>query len=204
MALYNADGSRAEMSGNGIACLAQAVVLAGMAGPARVVVTTDAGRRTVDVVEVESSRRHRMRVDMGPVAIVGPAEAAGDDDVLAAVRVDAGNPHVVLLVGEPEKFPIDEVGRRLCEATQGGTNVEAVAPAADGTLRMVVYERGVGVTEACGTGACAAAIAAGEWGLVGDRVVVDMPGGATDVEVGPTVFMTTPVVHVATLDFHWP
>ena len=70
---------------------------------------------------------------------------------------------------------------------------------------MVVYERGVGVTEACGTGAGAAAAVAVSWGLPIDRgpVRVAMAGGTTEVEVGPSVFMTTPIVHVATVDFHW-
>ena len=204
MALYNADGSRAEMSGNGIACLAQAVVLAGLAGPDRVEVATDAGHRTVEVVAAESPRRHRMRVDMGP-ATVGELDAGWvADDVLAALTVDVGNPHVVLRVEEPAKFPIEDVGRRICETTPGGTNVEAVAPAADGGLNMVVYERGVGLTQACGTGACAAAAAAARWGLAGDRVTVVMPGGRTEVEIGATVHLTTTVAHVATLEFHWP
>lgn len=204
MALYNADGGRAEMSGNGIACLAQAVVLAGLAGPDRVEVATDAGGRSVEVTASDSPRRHRMRVDMGPATIDEPAAAWVEADVVAALAVDIGNPHLVLRVDEPAKFPIQDVGRRICEATPGGANVEAIAPAADGGLSMVVYERGVGLTEACGTGACAAAAAAVRWGLSGNRVTVTMPGGATDVEVGPTVYMTTPVVHVATVEFHWP
>jgi diaminopimelate epimerase len=203
MGLFNADGGRAEMSGNGIACLAQAVVIADVAGPDRVAVATDAGVRSVEVVGRESPRRHRMRVDVG-AATIGPAGWSGEDGVLDALTVDVGNPHVVLSVDEPAKFPIDEVGERICTATVGGTNVEAVAPAADGGLTIVVYERGVGPTQACGTGACAAAAAAVRWGLVSERVRVDMPGGSADVELGPSIRLTTPVVHVATVDFHWP
>ncbi|MGH9118858.1 MAG: diaminopimelate epimerase [Acidimicrobiales bacterium] len=204
MGLYNADGTRAEMSGNGIACLAQALVAAGLAGPDRVEVATDAGRRSVEVAATETPRHHRMRVDMGRVTVGEAAATWTADAVLAAATVNIGNPHVVLRVEEPAKFPIEDVGRRLCETTPGGTNVEAVAPAADGGLSMVVYERGVGRTEACGTGACAAAAAAANWGLAGDRVMVTMPGGTTEVELGATVHMTTTVVHVATVEFHWP
>jgi diaminopimelate epimerase len=206
MALYNADGSRAEMSGNGIGCLAQAVVMAGVAGPRRVEVATDVGRRAVDVTPGDSPRHHRMRVDMGEVRVLRERPDWVEGEVVRALSVDAGNPHVVLEVREPAKFPIDEVGRRICDLTPGGVNVEAVAEGADGELVMVVYERGVGVTEACGTGACAAAVAALEWGLPVDRqrLRVAMPGGTTEVEAGPTVFMTTPIVHVATVDFHWP
>jgi diaminopimelate epimerase len=204
MALFNADGGRAEMSGNGIACLAQAVVLAGVAGPERVEVATDAGLRSVEVVATEAARRHRMRIDMGPATIDDGVAGWDDDGVLATVAVDVGNPHVVLRVEEPAKFPIEDVGRRICEATPGGVNVEAVGPVADGGLSMVVYERGVGLTEACGTGACAAAAAAVRWGIAADRVRIDMPGGSAEVEIGPSIRLTTPVVHVATVDFHWP
>jgi diaminopimelate epimerase len=203
MALFNADGGRAEMSGNGIACLAQGALVAGVAGPGRVDVATDAGLRSVEVVAEEAARRHRMRVDMGPATIDDRVAGWADDGVLATLAVDVGNPHVVLRVEEPDKFPIEEVGRRICEATPRGVNVEAVAPV-EGGLVIVVYERGVGVTEACGTGACAAAAAAFRWGLIGERVAVDMPGGSADVELGPTIRLTTTVVHVATVDFHWP
>lgn len=206
MALYNADGGRAEMSGNGIACLAQAVVTAGIAGPERVAVATDAGRRTVDLRPGGSPHRHDMRVEVGPARIGDELPEWVEGGVLRAVAVDIGNPHVVLHVTEPAKFPIDDVGRRICELTTGGANVEAIAPAADGELTMVVYERGVGLTEACGTGACASAAAAAAWGLA-DRlgpVRVTMPGGTTEVELGPVVFMTTRIVHVADVEFHWP
>jgi diaminopimelate epimerase len=204
MALYNADGGRAEMSGNGIACLAQAVVLGGIAGPERVDVATDAGPRSVEVVAAEAARRHRMRIDMGAATVVDRPIGWDDDGVIATLAVDVGNPHVVLHVEEPAKFPIEDVGRRICDSTDGGVNVEAVAPAAGDGLDMVVYERGVGVTDACGTGACAAAAAARRCGLVGDRVTVDMPGGRAEVALGPTIHLTTTVVHVATVDFHWP
>jgi diaminopimelate epimerase len=204
MALFNADGGRAEMSGNGIACLAQAVVLAGAAGPDRVAVATDAGLRTVEVVSTDGARRHRMRIDVGAATIDDRVTAWDGDGVLATAAVLVGNPHVVLRVDEIEGFPIDEVGRRICATTPGGANVEAVAPV-DGGLRMLVYERGVGVTQACGTGACAAAAAASRWGLVANGAVrVDMTGGSSEVEVGPSIRLTTEVVHVATLDFHWP
>jgi diaminopimelate epimerase len=206
MALYNADGGRAEISGNGLACLAQAVVVAGVAGPDRVDVVTDAGRRTVAVLGRDSPRRHRMRVEMGRAIVVDGFSWRAEDGVLAAASVDVGNPHVVLHVAEPAKFPIEDVGERICSETSEGANVEAVAPTADGGLTMVVYERGVGLTQACGSGACAAAVAAAGWGLVPDCVRVAMPGGVAEVAVaeGTSVSLTTDVVHVATLDFHWP
>jgi diaminopimelate epimerase len=203
MGLYNADGGRAEMSGNGIACLAQAVVMAGGAGQERVEVATDAGRRAVDVEATPNPGEHRMRVELGPVTVGPDLPECIEGEVTRAVAVDVGNPHVVLHVAEPAKFPIEEVGRRICELTPGGANVEAVGPAVDGGLTMVVFERGVGVTDACGTGAGAAAAAAAAWGLVSSPVSVAMAGGAAEVDVGPVATLTTPIVHVATIDFRW-
>ena len=73
---------------------------------------------------------------------------------------------------------------------------------ADGdTLLLDVYERGVGPTQACGTGASAAAVVAADWGLVGDRLDVTMPGGTAHIALGPTVVMTVPVVAVAVIDY---
>ena len=93
------------MSGNGIACLAQAVVIAGVAGPDRVAVATDAGLRSVEIVDRDSPRRHRMRVDIG-AATIGTADVWLDEDgVHDAATVDVGNPHVVLSVDDPAKFP---------------------------------------------------------------------------------------------------
>jgi diaminopimelate epimerase len=203
MALYNADGGRAEMSGNGIGCLTQAVVMAGAAGPDRVDVATDAGRRVVEVQATPNPGEHRMRIELGPATVGPDLREWVEGDVVRAVAVDMGNPHVVLHVPEPAKFPIEEVGRRICDLTPGGVNVEAIGLAADGALTMVVFERGVGVTDACGTGAGASAAAAAAWGLVSDRVPVAMPGGTATIDVGPVTLMTTPIVHVATIEFRW-
>ncbi|MGH9246602.1 MAG: diaminopimelate epimerase [Acidimicrobiales bacterium] len=218
MALYNADGGRAEMSGNGLACLTHAAVHEGLAGPDRVTVSTDSGLRVVEILRSSSDRDShgdpfhpgvgsvdRLRVEVGPAVLGDELPEWVDGDVLRAVGVDVGNPHVVLHVAEPAKFPIEEVGTRICDLTPGGVNVEAIGSgAAPGELAMVVYERGVGVTEACGTGACAAAAVGARWGLVGDHVRVAMPGGTTEIDVGPTILMTTTIAHVATIDFHSP
>jgi diaminopimelate epimerase len=66
---------------------------------------------------------------------------------------------------------------------------------------MRVYERGVGITEACGTGACAVAAAAMNWGLCGDRVTVRQPGGPAEIVIGDTIQMSVPVVHIATIEY---
>ncbi|MBA2280176.1 MAG: diaminopimelate epimerase [Acidimicrobiia bacterium] len=208
MVLINADGSRAEMSGNGIGCLVQAAVLAGLAPPPVVTVATDAGLRSVEIVHGEAARTHVATVGMGPVEV-------GDDEpewvwgpILRAVRVSVGNPHLVLQAAEAELLEdrswIEELGRRANAAIPGGINVEVVA-AGDGELHMDVYERGVGLTLACGTGACATAAASRRWGLCGPQVVVRMAGGPTSIDLaGPDVRMTTPIVHVGTVEYTWP
>jgi diaminopimelate epimerase len=208
MVLLNADGSRAEMSGNGIRCLAQAVFQAGMATPPDLVVRTDAGLRTVRTLARTGSDTHRMSVEMGPAKVVGPEPEWEAADVVRSLRVDLGNPHLVLLWGGAELPGHDALvtlGGRIDGATAGGTNVEVIRPGAPaGTVDMLVFERGVGPTQACGTGACAAAAAAHEWELAGTDVTVAMPGGAVEVRLGDPVLLVGDVTSVAILDTPWP
>lgn len=205
MELRNEDGSGAEMSGNGISCLAQAVVRAGLAGDGVVGVDTDAGPRTVTVVEVEAPHQHRMRVAMGEPGLGTDLPEWLDERVVHALQVDMGNPHVVLHVADPDDVPdLVEVGRRINEATPGGTNVELIWPEAPGEVRMLVYERGVGPTQACGTGAVAAAAAARRWELAPATATVHQPGGPAVVELGTdgVAHLTVPVVAIAAVE--WP
>ncbi len=202
MELRNEDGSRAEMSGNGISCLAQAVVRAGLADGV-VEVDTDAGLRTVTVVETQAPHRHRMRVAMGRPRLVADLPEWEDETILRAMHVDMGNPHVVCHVADPDRIPdLVEIGRRINDATPGGTNVELVLPGDPGELRMLVYERGVGPTEACGTGAVAAAAAAHAWELAPATSTVHQPGGPAVVELADEAHLTVPVVAVAAIE--WP
>ena len=208
MELHNADGSRAEMSGNGVRCLAQAVFQAGRATPPVLTVATDAGLRTVTVVSEADARTHRMSVDMGQAKVVGPEPEWVEGDVLEATRVDVGNPHLVLrwrgaeLPGPKELIAL---GARIDDATPGGVNVEIVLPGATpGDLDMVVFERGVGPTLACGTGACATVAAAHEWELCGTTATVHMPGGPVEIALGDPVVLTGDVTSVAIIDTPWP
>ena len=208
MRLLNADGSLAEMSGNGIRCLAQAVFQAGLVAPPVLRVATDAGLRTVTVLSRPAPNRHRMSVEMGAAKVLGAAPEWVEGAVLRAVRVDVGNPHIVLHWGGPELPAVDElvaIGARIDGTTPGGANVEIVLPAAGaGELATVVYERGVGPTQACGTGACAVAAAAHDWELAGERTVVHMPGGPVEVTLGDPVLLTGDATSVAILDTPWP
>ncbi|MHB1583453.1 MAG: diaminopimelate epimerase [Acidimicrobiales bacterium] len=200
MELRNADGGRAEMSGNGIRCLAQAAVDAGLVGSGRFTVATDAGLRTVEYRPAERPGSAWASVAMGEV-VVGEEEPQPVEGRRAR-RVDVGNPHLVLLGPDPDAVDVATIGRRLGAAEPGGINVEFVAagPGRD-ELRLRVWERGVGETLACGTGSCAAAAAAHRWGLVGERVRVHNPGGVLEVvlghEAGDPVLLAGPVRRVA-------
>jgi len=208
MELLNADGSVAEMSGNGIRCLAQAVFQAGLAAPPELTVATDAGLRTVRVLSRADVHTHRMSVDMGQAKVVGAEPEWVEGDVLEATRVDVGNPHLVLRWAGAELPGRDElvaIGSRIDGATPGGINVEVVRPSdRPGELDMVVYERGVGPTLACGTGACATVAAAQEWELCGPTTTVHMPGGPAEIALGDPVVLTGDVTSVAIVDTPWP
>lgn len=219
MALVNADGSWAEMSGNGIRCLAQAEARRRGAVPGELTIATDGGRRVVsyrpdpegDPAVVLAS------VDMGTAA-PGPVpdrevdleqadlpSGLGHALVLQPIKratFDLGNPHLVLLVDDPEAVDVMAAGSTHEAAFDTGMNVHFVAPTAGeaDAMDMVVWERGAGVTEACGTGAAAVARAAHDWGLVGKRVTVHMPGGDVAVDVGPTMTLHGPSVFIADVE----
>jgi diaminopimelate epimerase len=185
MHLRNADGSVAETSGNGLRCLARAARDAGWTTGRDVAILTEAGLRTLRFSGDQIS------VDMGPAKVRG-----GNGE---GTLVDMGNPHLVIVVDDPATVDLNGLGQRHLDL-----NVEVIATTfVPHSLAMRVHERGVGETLACGTGACAAAAAAYDLGLVGDRVVVYQPGGAAVVEVGDdSVILTGPAVHVATIDAH--
>ncbi|HVX21612.1 MAG TPA: diaminopimelate epimerase [Acidimicrobiales bacterium] len=209
MELRNADGGEAEMSGNGIRCLAQAAVDAGLVAPPRFTVDTLAGIRTVEYQPGDTPGTAWAGVDMGAVRL-GPEEPglqgwAGPPGHRAR-RVDVGNPHLVLLgPDDPDTVDVADVGPSLQGTTPGGVNVELVAVGpGPGELTLRVWERGVGETLACGTGSCAAAAAARAWGVVGDVVLVHNPGGALEVRLGPSdddpVVLSGPTRRVAAVD----
>jgi diaminopimelate epimerase len=199
MELRNADGSVAEMSGNGIRCFVQAAVGAGLVRPGRVAVATLAGVRTVDYRQGDEPGLAHAGVDMGQARL--GAEVSVDDipGARAARLVDMGNPHVVVL-GEPvDSALVAGAGPRLSARYPEGANVEFVWPGPDaGALTMRVWERGVGETLACGTGACAIAAATEAWGVTGRDVRVLSPGGVLEVTLGDAgIVLAGPTRHVA-------
>jgi diaminopimelate epimerase len=206
MELWNADGGRAETSGNGLRCLARALMDAGAVPPGPLRVRTGAW---VSVVRPHPDGG--LSADMGAAVLDGrtwpdePLLRSGTEPVVPGdrrhVRVNLGNPHLVVEVDDPAKVELAEGAPGLRDL-----NVEVVA-AGPGPheLTMRVWERGVGETAACGTGSCAAAVAARGWGLVGDRVTVHQPGGALDVELlaDGTIRLVGPAELVATVEVPW-
>jgi len=205
MELRNADGSLAEMSGNGIRCLAQALWDAGFGPPDLLRVLTESGVRVVRCVDASRPGFVRASVDMGPVKVVQEAPMWVGGSVEAAALVDAGNPHLVLLDPDVEGVAVGVLGPEVEAAFPEGINVEWVWPGpGPGELTMRVWERGAGETEACGTGSCASAAAAFHWARVGPRVVVHNPGGDVSVDLGETAVLTGPAARIATVELPWP
>ena len=203
MRLFNADGSEAEMSGNGIRCLVQAAhhALSGSLG-AVYEVETAAGARRAEVLAETSPRTLEIRVDMGPVSeLPEPAGwAALECDPLRPVRhLSLGNPHSVVGVEDVAVVDLARLGALVPDV-----NLEIVEPG-PGTdaVTMRVHERGVGITSACGTGACAVAAAALAWGIVPasvGEVTVHMDGGSVRVRmVDGRAVLTGPATWVGTV-----
>jgi diaminopimelate epimerase len=199
MELWNRDGSVAEMSGNGIRCLAQAAVDAGLVDPPSFTVATAAGVRLVEYRRGSLPGAASARVSMGPVGIGADQPQSFPDR--RAREVDVGNPHLVLLSPGVAEVDLDALGPRLQQLRPGGVNVEVAeqGPGAD-ALTIRIFERGVGETEACGTGSVAAAAAAHSWGLVGPSIDVHNPGGTlrVDLDAGEAL-LSGPVRRVAVI-----
>ena len=181
MRLYNSDGSTAEMSGNGTRCFAHALFRSDAARGERVYrLHTDAGVREVTVGEQDSTSVVAT-VDMGEVSTIdAPANwaAIGTHPDRPVVHVSVGNPHTVVGVDDVDSVDIGQLGRQVPQV-----NLEIIAPGPGrNAITMRVHERGAGITQACGTGACASAWAALRWGLVSSttervEVTVHMLGG---------------------------
>lgn len=205
MTLFNADGSRAEMSGNGIRCFAQAVATR-RGDLAPLLILTDAGDRLVTLVATDDPATIEARVEMGDVTTIAEPDGWGrlgchPDRPVA--HLSLGNPHSVVGVDEVAVVDLATLGAQIPHV-----NLEIIEPGPEpNAVTMRVHERGAGITEACGTGACAAAFAARSWGLVarGDGdVVVHMDGGTATVtfaaDAPARAVLTGPATHVATIE----
>ncbi len=182
MTLYNADGSRAEMSGNGIRCFAQALAARrGDFTPQRIL--TDAGDRVVTLMPTEDPATIVASVEMGEVTLLDEPsgwEALGCNPDRPVAHLSLGNPHSVVGVDDVAVVDLAHLGGKIPHV-----NLEIVEPGPEpDAITLRVHERGAGITEACGTGACASAFAALRWGLVAATVAevkVHMDGGTATV-----------------------
>jgi diaminopimelate epimerase len=183
MKVINADGSVPEMCGNGLRCVALHVARARGTSTSELVFDTDAGPRrcTID----DAGARGLVTVDMGIVRIDGTRDVDLGSATLTVEVADTGNPHAILF-GEWARWEVDSIGPRIEKnlAFPAGTNVE-FARAKGRQIDLVVWERGVGVTLACGTGACAtAAVAcARELAPYDTPIAVNLPGGTLDITI---------------------
>ena len=211
----NADGSIAEMCGNGVRVVAKYLADHGHVPDRDVlVIDTRAGLRPVRITRDDEGRAAMMTVDMGPPSF-GPegvdVAVTVEGHALQLTPVSMGNPHAVVVVDDVDAAPVTTLGPAIAslERFPEGTNVEFVAVGSPHEVHVRVWERGVGETAACGTGACAATVALRHLGLVRDRVHVYLPGGALEVAYAPSehdsVFLTGPAVEVARgrLDAQW-
>lgn len=215
MEMYNMDGTRAEMCGNGIRCVAKYVYDKGLTDQTQISVIS-AGRIKYLDLHVENGRVSTVMVNMGepilkaceiPVlaeeekgeVIAEPIEIEGKTYRMTCVSM--GNPHAVVFVEDVQDFPLEQVGSGLEKHPRfpKRVNAEFVKILDEETIEMRVWERGTGETLACGTGACAAAVACSLNGLTKDTVTVKLLGGTLQIQWNKAenrVYMTGPATTV--------
>jgi len=228
MRMFNADGSESEMCGNGIRCVAKYTYDHGLARKPVLTVETGRGILTLQL-EIKNDKVQRVRVDMGepilesakiPTTLPGPrvvdvplpAEFSGDwcadcglDSRMTCVSM--GNPHVVLYCQDVARVPLERVGPMLEKASlfPRRINVHFVQIHSPGEVTMRTWERGSGITLACGTGACSVCVAGMLTGRTGRKILAHLPGGDLELEWSEQdghVYKTGPAVEV--FSGEWP
>lgn len=216
MDMYNSDGSSSEMCGNGVRSVGKYVFDHGLTKNTRPTIETGKGVLTLDLSTDGNGKVQMVSVDMGEpilqpslIPIVWP----GTDPVInQTIEVDGqkyqftsvsmGNPHCVIFVEDSDKFPVHEVGSKIEHHPffPKRVNVEFVTIRGKDHLYQRTWERGAGETLACGTGACAVAVAAHLTGRAGRKVRIDLRGGTLHIEWNESgnIIMTGPAKEVFT------
>ncbi len=206
--IYNAEGSEVEQCGNGARCFARFVRDKRLTGNPLIKVETLAG-----IIELEITENRQVRVDMGEpvldpkrIPFVADAQASeyqieADEQTLTVGAVSMGNPHVVIPVDDTATAPVDHLGAIMeCHPRfPQRVNVGFMEVVDRSYIKLRVFERGVGETLACGTGACAAVVAGITQGKLDDTVTVKLPGGELSIHwpgPGRAVIMTGPATSV--------
>ena len=201
MRIFNADGSEALMCGNGIRCVGKYVYDRKLTRKTELSVETASGIRHL-TLHPENGVVDAVTVDMGRGEVLGERTLRVCGTEITVTEVSVGNPHAVTFVQDAEQAPLAAVGAAISahEAFPDGINAEFVSVSGRNTLRMRVWERGSGITLACGTGACACAAAASAKHLcdASAPVTVITDGGKLTVRISDTgeLFMTGPAVTV--------
>ena len=197
MRIFNADGSEAKMCGNGIRCVGKFLYDKGYTDKRNLRIETLSGVRTLHL-QVSYGRVIEVSVDMGKAFLDKEMILTVDGSEVRCMPVSVGNPHAVLFVDDIDTAPLTTLGPKIerHEAFPDGVNVEFVQVLRENELRMRVWERGSGVTMACGTGACASAMAAVSRKLCAydTPVSVHLDGGTLEIQIARdnTVTMTGP------------
>lgn len=211
MRLWNSDGSAAEVSGNGLRCLAHAVARSRGTDELDLVVHTVAGPRRCSIRPAAAPDTVVGTTEMGTTGPGPRPGTAGASPATVVERIigqgavrrwdttDVGNPHVVVEVADPGVVPLQEAGPAVEALFSGGINVHFGAVSGPDELTLGVWERGAGATRACGTGAVAAAAVFHRWDEVGNNVTVRMAGGDARVDLSEPVTLTGESVYVASL-----
>jgi diaminopimelate epimerase len=183
MQLFNADGSRSEISGNGVRCLAAWIASTQELGEGIFIdVETDAGVKSLELLSRRDGR-YTFCAAMGRPERIEQVTLEVEGQSVSAVTLRVGNPQCVVL-GDVTEERLHTIGRALAVHPHfpEGTNVELATVETPDRVRILIWERGVGPTEASGTGACAAAVAAAQYGHASRDVQVVSPGGTQRVE----------------------
>ncbi len=201
MSIFNADGSEAKMCGNGIRCVGKFVYDKGYTDKTSLIIETRSGIRTLEL-QVCDGKAIGASVNMGNASIEKDMTLTVDGNEITLTPISMGNPHAVIIVDDIKSVPLSTLGSKIERnpAFPDGVNVEFIQILGRNKLRMRVWERGSGITMACGTGACASAVAALTKGFCDfdTPITVELDGGPLSITVSPdyAVIMTGPAENV--------